>query len=111
LLRMLAPTSQRPAHAAGILRTAASRSQAALSAWLAGRDIPARPYWLGNMIRIEATPPVIDVLSMRDDVAAILLDRPWRQALPVPQPVAGAGGGARAIEASLAHIRVPPVWQ
>ena len=108
-MRLLAPGAERPMHLAALLRSHAGQSQRDLLAWLDDRGLTARSFWLGNLIRLEATPELITLIAQRDDVASILLDRPWPQQLPTPdgEPLAMP----RAVEPSLTHIGVPQVWQ
>lgn len=107
--RRLAPGDDQAIDVVNALRVDALDGQAELRAWLRERNIATRAYWLGNLIRIEATSSTIHTIARRKDVAAILLDRAWKQSLPLPAIESVAM--PRAAEPGLTHIGVPLVWQ
>jgi hypothetical protein len=58
------------------LKQHADRSQADLRASLTAQQIPYRPLWIVNALRIRGTPSKAQELATRSDIAAILADTP-----------------------------------
>jgi subtilisin family serine protease len=89
------------------LRTTATRSQAGVRAFLAQRNVQAQPFWIANVIRIEADQATIDTLARRADVEAVVPDRVYSiPPIELGQPVAGVNS----TEWGLDSIRVPQAW-
>jgi len=109
LTSLLRNDNDRTSYVVTALRDRAASRQAPLLAWLRQRHVGVRSFWLGNLIRVEATRATVDAIAQRDDVAAILLDRVWPQRLPPSEAV--HHHASRSVEASLTHIGVPRVWE
>lgn len=92
------------------LRTTADATQADLRGRLSEQGIRFRPFFLVNMIEVEAERAVAEEISKRSEVAFVAgnrsaaLSRPEVQE-PEPRPLA-----ASAVEASLDVVRAPVVW-
>jgi len=69
------------------------------------------PYWISNVIRVEATPSVIHQLAKRDDVLHIYLNYPIELVAPVSTGPVGEDGAVRGgPEQGLIAIRADEAW-
>jgi subtilisin family serine protease len=101
------------------LAAQAEATQGPLRAWLDAAGIPYRPFYLVNMIEVEAAKPLAEELAAREDVSSIA---PNPQVPIEPQPAIEQESGAsphasrltpsatQAVEPNIAKIRAPEVW-
>jgi len=69
------------------------------------------PYWISNVIRVDATPSVINQLAKRDDVMHIYLNYPIELVAPVSTGPVGEGSASRGgPEQGLIAIRADEAW-
>ncbi len=76
------------------------------------------PFWLSNLIAVEATPAEIKRLAGRADVETVYLDYVIELIKPTnllePKPMKGNEGrrtaGSRAVEPGIAAIKAPEAW-
>ena len=91
------------------LRSAADASQADLVRHLSEAGIRHQPFWLVNMVSVEADRSVAEELAGRDEVSFIAPDR----AAPLSRPELEPGVSplaASSVEASLEQVRATEVW-
>ena len=73
--------------------------------------ITINPYWISNVIRIDASPSVINHLAKRDDVLHIYLNYPIELVAPISTGPVGEGSASRgAPEQGLIAIRADEAW-
>ncbi|UCD75797.1 MAG: S8 family serine peptidase [Phycisphaerales bacterium] len=67
-------------------------------------------FWIGNIVRVDATPDVIRSLAKRDDVATVYLN--YKVELIEPAFIGSKidPGGVRAPETGIVAVRAPEVW-
>lgn len=97
------------------LRGTADRAQAPLLAWLAARGIEHRPFWVANMIWVQANSEIAIALAARSEVARLAANPVVRLSIPQPTPppeasAAVAEKAVSAVEWGVAKIRAPEVW-
>lgn len=92
------------------LRATAEASQADLRTRLGEVGVRFRPFFLVNMIEVEADRAVAEELAERTDVALVAANRPSRLARPQAQEPDLRPLAASAVEASLDVVRAPAVW-
>lgn len=92
------------------LRATADATQADLRAELSRAGVSFRPFYLVNMIEVEADRAVAEQLVTRAEVALVAANRPVR--LPPPEIVESETRPLEAsvVEASLDVVRAPAVW-
>jgi subtilisin family serine protease len=90
------------------LRSTASSSQQSLRAFLNGRNVPFKSFWIVNAMKVTAEPALINEIARRPDVARIVADS--RFEIPPLQERAAARPSAQAVEWGLSSIRAPEVW-
>ena len=92
------------------LRSAAEESQAGLRRELSEAGLHFRPFFLVNMIEVEADRAVAGKLAARADVAFVAANRPSRLSRPEVQEPGPRPLSASETEASLDVVRAPEVW-
>jgi subtilisin family serine protease len=92
------------------LRATAEGTQVDLRSVLSEAGVRFRPYFLVNMIEVEADRAVAEELSQRSDVAFVAANRPSRLSRPESQEPDLRPLSASAVEASLDVVRAPAVW-
>lgn len=90
------------------LRSEAERSQAPVLDLLRQRGVPHRPLWVVNAIRAELESGDLEVLAQREDVRALMLDRPRRIALP--EAASAAPKATSAIAWGVETVQAPALW-
>jgi subtilisin family serine protease len=91
------------------LRAQAEATQAPLRSRLLAEGRRFRPFYVVNMLEVEADPRLASELAARADVARVAPNRPFsRPALPRTEPEATPQ--AAAIEQNVSKIRAPDVW-
>ena len=76
-----------------------------------GKIIDYTPLWLANMIIVEATPRVFEILESRNDIGFIYLDYGIELIEPVSHEDAVAGApSSNNVEDGISDIRAPEVW-
>ncbi len=70
---------------------------------------PTQPFWITNMVAVEALPEVFDILQARDDVGTIFENAPveLRGGWPDQQPVSNA---LSTLPDNLICVNVQPAW-
>lgn len=99
---------------AGALREQANRSQAPLLARLAAAGVPFRPYFVVNMIEVEAPRALAEELASRDDVSSVAANpriRIEREPVSRTDPSILSASVELAIEPNLTRIGAPEVWE
>jgi serine protease AprX len=66
------PSTVRVAAAYAALTAHAAQTQADLRGWLEERGVDYRPYYIANMVRVPADSALVQEISQREDVAAIV---------------------------------------
>ncbi len=110
--------TERVRHVYETLRRHADRSQAALRERLKSLRVPFRPFFLVNMLEVEADRSVADELTGREDVASLAPNPtvPLRPEPIVEEQNPGASlsvlplPSSASVEPNLAKIRAPEVW-
>lgn len=92
------------------LRSTAEASQADLRSRLSEAGVRFRPFFLVNMIEVEADRALAEELSARPDVALVTANRPSRLSRPEVQEPDPRPLAASEVEASLDVVRAPAVW-
>lgn len=96
------------------LRAQAHVSQAPLRARLEAAGVPFRPFFVVNMIEVEAPRALAEELASRADVSSIAANPFVRIApeprLSAPEPSALSEREAQAVEPNLVKIGAPEVW-
>ena len=92
------------------LRSTAEASQAELRRELSEAGVRFRPFFLVNMIEVEADRGVAEKLSARAEVAFVAANRPSRLSRPEVQEPDPRPLSASLVEASLDVVRAPEVW-
>jgi len=77
---------------------------------LAGAVADFQPFWVGNIIRVDATPAVIRELADRWEVDIIYPNYPIELIEPVVESPAVARSGDRSPEVGVQAVRAPEVW-
>jgi subtilisin family serine protease len=90
------------------LRAKASSTQQSLQAFLRGRNIPFKSFWIANTLRVTAEPGLIAEIARRPDVAQILPDSHF--AIPPLAARTASTSTEPTIEWGLSNIRAPEVW-
>lgn len=92
------------------LRATAEATQADLRSLLSEEGVRFRPFFLVNMIEVEADRAFAEKLSERADVALVAANRPARASRPEVEVLDPRPLSASAVEASLDVVRAPAVW-
>jgi serine protease AprX len=92
------------------LRSTAEATQADLRARLADAGVRFRPFFLVNMIEVEADRTIAEELSARSEVAFAAANRTSRLSRPELQQSDPRPLSASAIEASLDLVHAPALW-
>lgn len=78
---------------------------------LKGNVSVVHPYWISNVIRIDATPSVINKLSRRNDVQHIYLNYEIELVTPVQTgPVVDGDASRGGVEQGISVVRAPEAW-
>lgn len=102
------PKSERGAAVVRMLRETAAAERAALLGDLAARGIGARELWVANAVAARLTVAELADIAARPEVARVESDRPFRVALPKPEPPDGAR--PKAVEGNVIRVRAPEAW-
>jgi bacillopeptidase F len=110
-----APLRERHEEVVVALQSQAASTQAGLLDYLAGRKaagtvVDYEPFWVVNMVRVEADRDEVARLAERDDVGRIYYDYPIEPIEPVASSADDAPPGGRAVENGVAAVRAPEVW-
>lgn len=92
------------------LRATADATQADLRAELTRAGVAFRPFYLVNMIEVDADRAVAETLAARADVALVAANRPSRLSRPETLDPEVRPLEASVVEASLDVVRAPAVW-
>ena len=92
------------------LRATAEATQGDLRAELSREGVSFQPFFLVNMIEVEADRSVAEALAARKDVALVAANRPSRLSRPEILEPDVRPLEASAVEASLDVVRAPSVW-
>jgi subtilisin family serine protease len=92
------------------LRARADTQQAALRAWLAGRGIEYRAYWISNLVWARLSEADLTALAARDDIGRISANPHLSNALPPISAQTQAPAAVDAIEWGVNKINAPAVW-
>ncbi len=97
------------------MQSLATSSQARLLAHLqAGQNAGAvarfQPYWVANVVRVDAEPAFIEALADRLDVGQIYPNYQITLVAPVSAREKDAGCGPRSVEPGVQAVRAPEVW-
>lgn len=108
----LAARGPRASYVADTLRAVADASQRDVRAFLDGRGVAYRPFYIVNAIHLRAGEALIRQLAARPDVDRIVLN-PWVRGIPEP----GTAGEAAAnpatvagVEENLVRVNADDVW-
>ncbi len=95
----------RAQYVANALQAVANRSQAGARAYLSGRRVDFKPFWIENRIYIkQGTLELAREMARRPEVAAVIPERIH----PVPQPKVESG--TQALEWNISQINADEVW-
>jgi serine protease AprX len=99
------------------LRQHAETSQGELRRWLGERGVAYRPFWVANMILVDADAATAEALSMRADVARLSANPSVRLELPVtevagaePRDTVNATNAINVVETGIIKIRANELW-
>ena len=95
------------------LSESAARAQAPLLARLRELGVPARSFWIANLVRVEADAALVAELAERDDVAAIALDAYLHRPAPPSPGLAERSmseAAPSAVEWNVAKVNADDVW-
>lgn len=104
------------------LQDTAKLTQADLLAELAGRaelgEVESfQSFWIANIVRVDATEPVLRAIAQRDDVAVVYYNIEIEGIKPIAveqkrgeRPAENAQRDTRAVEPGVAAVRAPDVW-
>jgi subtilisin family serine protease len=99
--------SARGALVAQELQGIANTSQAGVRAFLDGRQVRYRPFWIVNTMRVIGDRTILDALAAMPEVAKIVPDNHYS----LPKPIdPKRGPRIQSIEWNIEHIRAPEVW-
>ena len=107
------PVSRRPQAVMQALKAKAEATQPPLIEFMNAADgayQSLRRFWIGNFLAFEAQPALIEALSMRPEVAAMILDAPkvgWVEPIKGSDATAKSEGGS---ETGLHVIGAPEMW-
>ncbi|MEJ2208655.1 MAG: S8 family serine peptidase [Anaerolineae bacterium] len=104
----LAAGEPRARYVADALRAVAGASQRDLRAFLDGRGVAYRPFYVVNAVHLRAGEALIRQLAARPEVDRIVLN-PWVRAIPQPAPVVSAAAAA-GVEENLQRVNADDVW-
>ncbi len=96
-----------------MLRSTASDDQAELLAWLEARHIEYRAFWINNTVWVRADAATVAILAERSDIVALDPNTPYKNRLPIAQPITAAMVSPDAIDATewgVRRIHAPSVW-
>ncbi len=93
------------------LRATALRSQAGLRRVLDERGVAYRPFYVVNMIALEADRDLLTDLAARAEVARIVANPRVRQRLPEPEWGGLAAQASAGVEWNVGRIRADEVWE
>jgi subtilisin family serine protease len=93
------------------LRATAERTQGPLLARLRAAGVPARAFFVANLVAFDTDATLLSELAERDDVAAIVGDSPIRvPAVEHPEEGALAGDSPSAVEWNILKVNADDVW-
>ena len=93
-----------------VLRSTADRTQADLRTWLDTHQIDYKPYWIQNMILVNADDTVRALIAERDEVARIVPNHRFQAIDPQVRRKAFEAEAGRDVEWNLSQIRADQVW-
>jgi len=92
------------------LTEVAARSQAPLVARLAELGVPARPFWIANVVRVDADAALVEELARRDDVLRLAGDSPVRVPETLRPEDRAAAEAPTAVEWNVSKVNADDVW-
>ncbi len=95
------------------LMDTAQKIQAPLRAWLDAQGVPYRPFYVVNLIHVQAGDrALVEALAARSDVARIEANPLVRQELPPPAGslLRPSGGWPEGVEWNVARVNADDVW-
>ena len=96
------------------LTQTAARSQGAMLEMLDSQDIPYRPFWIANMVWVEADLDIVQTLAQRQDVARIYANPEVELDLPPQEPIprsSESSDSGLSVEWNIDRVGAPEVWQ
>jgi subtilisin family serine protease len=69
-----------------------------------------KPYWISNVIRVDASPNVINQLAKHNDVQHIYLNYEIELVTPVRTGSVVEGDASRGVEQGITAVRAPEAW-
>jgi subtilisin family serine protease len=113
---MLAPLAESAGYKAhrralvDALRSRADEQQSSLRAWLDGRGIAYRPYWIANVVLANLTARDLSLLAVRRDVSRIEPNPRIPAHLPRPAAPGKEPAAVDSIAWGVSKINAPQVW-
>lgn len=92
------------------LRARADVTQAPVRAWLDGRGIAYRDYWIANVIEARLTAEQITTLAARKDLARVASNSALRQRVPVSEGADVTPKALLTLPWGLEKINAPQAW-